>query len=144
MKAENKKLRVVFDTNVILSMLAFPGGRLDVLWEIVQGDILDIYLSEFIVEELVRNLERKIKLDPRLVAELIAVLKGHTHMIVPVKTIDVIQEKDSDNRILECAVEADADVLVTGNFKHIRPLGKYRGILILTPREFLDQYFPYV
>ena len=56
--------------------------------------------------------------------------------------VSVIQQKDSDNRILECAIEASADVLITGNFKHIRPLGSFRGIEILAPREFLDKYFP--
>ena len=41
-------------------------------------------------------------------------------------------------------MEAAAQILVTGNFKHIRPLGFFRGIEILTPREFLDKYFPAV
>ena len=39
----------------------------------------------------------------------------------------------TDNRILECALEAVADVLVTGNLKHIRPLAFFEGIDILTP-----------
>ena len=91
MSTKADKLRVVCDTNVLLSMLGFPGGRLDALWEIIQDGRIDLFLSEF---------------------------------------------------ILECAVEAKAQVLVTGNFKHIVPLKSFRGIAILTPREFLDKYFP--
>lgn len=39
-------------------------------------------------------------------------------------------------------MEAKADTIVTGNMKHIRPLGRFQGIEILTPREFLDRHFP--
>jgi len=54
----------------------------------------------------------------------------------------VITRLEADNRILECAVDAHANVLITGNMKDIRPLGTFRGIEILTPREFLARYFP--
>lgn len=123
-------------------MLGFPGGRLDALWEIIQDGKIDLFLSEFILEELARNLRKKVKLPASDVAEILQVLAGHTETVDPKETVRVIHEKDADNRILECAVEAKAQVLVTGNFKHIVPLKSFRGIAILTPREFLDQYFP--
>ena len=63
-------------------------------------------------------------------------------VVEPDCRVSLIQAKESDNRILECALEAKVDVIVTGNMKHIRPLGSIQGIAILTPREFLDKYFP--
>jgi len=56
--------------------------------------------------------------------------------------IHAIKRVEADNRILECAVEDKADVLITGDLRDIRPLGHFQGIAILTPREFLQKYFP--
>ncbi len=49
----------------------------------------------------------------------------------------IIKAKDSDNRILECAVSGKADFLVSGDTKHITPLKQYMDITILKPAEFL-------
>ena len=142
MKEELKKLQVVCDTNVLLSMLGFPGGRLDALWAIIIENRVNLFTSPFILEELVKNLHVKARLEQKEIVATINLLKNHTKLVSPKEQIHVIQGKETDNRILECAVEAKVQVLVTGNFKHIRPLGFYQGIEILTPREFLDKYFP--
>jgi len=123
-------------------MLGLPGRRLEALWEIIQEGAVDLFVSDFILEELRRNLGSKIGLSAREVEEILARVGRHAHTVAPVHRVDVIQEKKSDNRILEAALAARADVLITGNFKHIRPLGTFQGVAILTPREFLDRYFP--
>ncbi|MGE3796772.1 MAG: putative toxin-antitoxin system toxin component, PIN family [Thermomicrobiales bacterium] len=53
--------------------------------------------------------------------------------------VRVITDKDSDNRILECAVEAGADMIVTGDQRHLLVLGNYKDIPILLPREAYDR-----
>jgi len=47
---------------------------------------------------------------------------------------------DPDNRVLECAVAANADVIVSGDKKHLLLLGSFRTIPIVSPTEFLDRY----
>jgi len=135
------KLRVVCDTNVLLSMLGFPGGRLDILWELIQQEHLSLFLSDFILEELARNLRKKVRLESRDAQQAMALLRGRSKIVPPAEKISVIARKDSDHRILECAVAAQADVLVTGDLRDLRPLSRFQGIEILTPREFLDKYF---
>ena len=142
MREEPKKLRIVCDTNVLLSLLGFPGRRLDILWEIIQEGGVDLAASDFILEELSRNLRLKARLESKEVEGAVQLLKNYARIVSPHQKIAVIREKEADNRILECAVEAAADILVTGNFKHIRPLGSFQGIEILSPKEFLDKYFP--
>lgn len=137
-----KRLRVLCDTNVLLSMLGLPGRRLQALWEIIREGQVELFVSDFILEELSRNLQRKIGLGGREVEDLLSILRRHAEGVAPQEKITRIREKESDNRVLEAALAAEADVLVTGNFKHIRPLKIFRGIEILTPREFLDKYFP--
>ena len=136
------KLRIVCDTNVLLSMLGFPGGRLDALWEIVQDGKIDLYLSEFILKELSKNLRLKAHLDPKDIDAIVSLLRGRAKVLNPPEHLSIIRRKDSDNRILECAVDARADVLVTGNFQDLVPLKSFRGINIMTPRAFLDKHFP--
>jgi putative PIN family toxin of toxin-antitoxin system len=136
------KLRIVCDTNVLLSMLGFPGGRLDSLWEIIQNGDVQLFLSEFILQELAKNLRVKVRLETNDVQTVLGLLKGRAKMVEPTERIHVVRRKDSDNRILECAVAANAQVLVTGNFKDLVPLKSFQGIAILAPRAFLDHYFP--
>ena len=78
MKEELKKLQVVCDTNVLLSMLGFPGGRLDALWAIIIENRVNLFTSPFILEELVKNLHVKARLEQKEIAATINLLKNHT------------------------------------------------------------------
>jgi predicted nucleic acid-binding protein len=44
-----------------------------------------------------------------------------------------------DDVFLECAVEANADYLVSGDEQHVQAVGEYRGVAIVSPRQFLDE-----
>jgi predicted nucleic acid-binding protein len=55
----------------------------------------------------------------------------------PKRILDAIKRCGLDNRILECAPDVKADVLISGDMKDLRPLGVFQGASILTPREFL-------
>jgi predicted nucleic acid-binding protein len=57
--------------------------------------------------------------------------------VSPDTTLDVVKEDPDDNRILECAVEAESDFIVTGD-KHLLRMGVFRQLRIVTPAEFLQ------
>lgn len=59
-------------------------------------------------------------------------------LVQPSMQVAAVARNDADNRILECALEAQADMLVTGNMRDLRRLGHFQGIRIATPREFLE------
>lgn len=104
---------------------------------------LQVFVSPFVLWELERVLARpKIGFEPGKIRETLEALKEVAHVVQPKTKVDVIASHEPDNRILECALAAKADVLVTGDLKDIRPLGRFEGIEILTPREFLYKYFP--
>jgi putative PIN family toxin of toxin-antitoxin system len=115
---------------------------MDALWDVIQDGLCEVYLSEFILEELARNLRKKARLSASDIQNVLTLLRNRATMIEPHTHLDVIKRKDSDNRILECAIDAKADVLVTGNFHDLLPLREFRGVKILTPRDFLARYFP--
>lgn len=143
MNPGHKHLRIVFDTNVLFSAVAFVKDNppLKILESVREGKV-EAVVSPFILEELQRNLIRKAHWDEAQFLAFEKELKQHLYLIKPKTHLSVIKRVDADNRILECAVEAEANVLITGNMKDIRPLGTFQGIEILTPREFLDKYFP--
>lgn len=54
------------------------------------------------------------------------------------QTLDVVKEDESDNRILECAVAAGSECILTSD-KHLLRLGDYAGIRIIRPVDFLQR-----
>lgn len=135
-------MRIVLDTNILTSALVF-GGPPEQVVELGRGGLVELFASPFILEELTKVLEgKKFLWEPRRIVEAVIELKSFMTVLEPAVRLGVIQGKENDNRILECAVEAKAAAVITGNMRHIRPLGSFQGIEILTPREFLDKYFP--
>lgn len=133
-------LKVVLDTNVVISALAFQGETRKI-WDLIERNEFRLFTSAFILLELERNLMR-LGRDRSQTVALVQRIKELATTVTPTRQVHAVPRHDADNRILECALEAEADVLVTGNLKHIRPLGSYQGISITTPREFLATYFP--
>ena len=138
MRPGSSILRVVIDTNVLFSAVALPQNSppLKVL-ELARAGKIDAFASPFILGELEKNLARKAAWSDERLAALRRKLRGFLSLITPTSRIAAIKSDEADNRILECAVDAKADILVTGNMKDIRPLGTFQGIDILSPREFL-------
>ena len=58
--------------------------------------------------------------------------------LTPVRLPEVIESGHADNRILDCAAEASADYLVTGDRRHLLPLEEHQGARILNAPRFLS------
>jgi len=138
----NKPLRVVLDTNVLFSAVAFrKNSPPAILLKLARAHKFDVILSRSILDELQRTLKQKVFWDEDTLQKLRKRLRLAFTILEPRVRIHAIKRVEADNRILECAVEGKAHVLVTGDFRDIRPLGHFQGIEILTPREFLQKYF---
>ena len=125
-------MRVVLDTNVIVSGLNFPGNERLVL-EYGRRGRFDLVLSPFIVAEVAGVLTRKFGWSEERSSEAIRILGDAAAIVEPRQIPDVVTGGHADNRILACAVEADADAdyLVTGDRQHLLPIGEYEGIQIV-------------
>lgn len=132
--------RVVLDTNVIVSAVHFGGAPEELMLLANQG-VIELFLSPFILEETSLVLEEKLGWEKKQISRLLDAVREIAAIIEPSTELDVIQGNEADNRILSCAVDAKADFLVTGDKKHLLPLGRYKGIRILSPRECLDVLF---
>jgi putative PIN family toxin of toxin-antitoxin system len=130
-------VKVVFDTNILVSALVFPGGRGEAALRriIEQQDIL--VLSKPVLDELLGVLGRKFSRNAEEIAHVAVFLSELAQYVKPRRRLRVVKD-DLDNRILECAITGRADAIVTGD-RALLALGEYRGVRIITLREYLDR-----
>jgi putative PIN family toxin of toxin-antitoxin system len=127
--------RVVFDTNVLVSALVFPGGRGEAALRRIIDETDQLVLSRPIVDELLDVLARKFARDAEELAHVAVFVTELAAVVAPKRRLRVVKD-DPDNRILECAVAGRAEVIVTGD-KALLALKLYEKIRILTLREYL-------
>ncbi len=129
---------IVLDTNVYISGILFGGNSRDILNKIIEGKIT-LYISDDIFGEIKDVLSRK-KLDfpPEIVHNIINEIESISELIYPTAFYNIVEKDKDDNIIIDCAVEAKADFIVTGD-KILQEIKSFKGIEILSPRDFLDR-----
>jgi putative PIN family toxin of toxin-antitoxin system len=127
--------RVVFDTNILVSALVFPGGQGEAALRRIIDETDQLVLSRPIVDELLDVLARKFARDAEELAHVAVFVTELAVVVAPKRRLRVVKD-DPDNRILECAVAGRAEVIVTGD-KTLLALKLYEKIRILTLREYL-------
>jgi len=132
-------MRIVVDTNVIVSALVF-GGLPRRIFELVEGGYCELFYAAEIQEETRRVLRDKFGWDEDRLDRYLRTLWSLGKRVVLRHRVNAVREDPDDNRILECALAADADVIVSGD-RHLLKIGAYEGITILTPRDFLKAHF---
>jgi putative PIN family toxin of toxin-antitoxin system len=130
-------MRVVFDSNVLLAALLFPGGRAATAVENILDGRDDLVLSPPILGEILPVLARKFSRDREELSRVAVVLGEMGEIVDPSRRLAVFRD-EPDNRILECAVEGKADVIVTGE-KAMLALREYGGIRLITLAKYLDR-----
>lgn len=130
-------MRVVLDTNGIVSGLNFPGNERLVL-DLARRGRYALVLSPLILDEVRGVLVRKFGWREMVSDRAIAMLADSATIIEPRQLPNVIVNNEADNQILACAVESAADYLVTGDRRHLLPLGEHRGTKIVNAPRFLS------
>jgi putative PIN family toxin of toxin-antitoxin system len=131
-------IRVVVDTNVIVSALVFGGVPRGVL-ELAEAGQCQLFYSAAIQTEVCRVLAEKFDWPQAMIDEVLQVVWGIGKVVAPRITLNAVPADPDDNRILECAVAARAQVVVSGD-RHLLDLRDYRSIPIVTPRQFLELF----
>lgn len=129
-------LRAVVDTNVYISAFLHPDRS---IFQIVQQAVERRYrllISPAIVRELGRVLEEEFGIEEQVKIQRLKTLVRAGEVVTPQFVLNVITADPPDNRILECAVAGNADLIVSGN-DHLRALKVYQGIPIVRPIDFL-------
>ena len=132
-------MRIVLDTNVVLSALLWRGTPHHLLATIGQRSSIQLYSSTALLEELADVLTRpsatkRLALIGRSAREVLADFVEAIELVEPASVPRVVGDVD-DDQVIAAAIAARADLIVSGDRKHLLPLGSHQGIDIVDAAE---------
>ncbi len=144
MSPQRKGLRLLLDTNVVIAGLLWKGVPQQLLERAVHDDSVHLFTSHALLQELEETLDY-----PKFAARLTlfdtsaGVLALHYARLAEVvgtaPAVRVVPGDPDDDHVIAAAVAAAADLIVTGDKRHLLPLGSLFGIDIVTPRQALER-----
>jgi putative PIN family toxin of toxin-antitoxin system len=135
-----RKPRVVLDTNVLVSGTIVRHGLPARILALALTQRITLVVSPYLLAEYLAVIQRphiadKYQLGSRL--DLIRrFIQANAVSVIPTSIPQVVPDDPKDDAILACALEGHAQYVVTGD-EHLLRLARYRGIQILTPRDFI-------
>ena len=132
--------KVVFDTNIYISGIIF-GGNPRTCLELAREKEVKLVTSRNILLEIAKKLKDKFKWTNQEIQEVIEGISKFTNIIKPKKRLSIIKADPSDNKILECAQEAKANYIISGDIKHVLAVKKFEDIKIVSAKDFLDIFY---
>jgi putative PIN family toxin of toxin-antitoxin system len=135
-------LRLVIDTNVLISAALKPGGLQRTVLLLAVTRPARFYVSPSILQEYRQVLARpELRIRKGLRQRLLQLVKDHSHCIAPTRRLEAASDPN-DNMFLECAEAARADYLVTGNQKHFPRF--WMKTTVINSREFVSLAAPHL
>ncbi|MEE8167666.1 MAG: putative toxin-antitoxin system toxin component, PIN family [Candidatus Hydrothermarchaeales archaeon] len=130
-------LRVVLDTNVLISAIGWRGHPRKVLALCIDGKLTLMQTQEMLKEfERVLQRARFTFIHAEKKQELLRYLIDISIKVTPKENVEVIKEDPDDNKFLDCAVAGKADYIVSGD-RHLLKLKEHKGIKIVTASGLL-------
>jgi putative PIN family toxin of toxin-antitoxin system len=129
----------VVDTNVFIS--SFFGGNPRKIIDLWKSGHLILCFSRPIIDEYVEVLRRMGLQNERELEELLNLFAHGYHVLFTAKTpkLKIIEKDPDDNKFIECAVALNSKVIISGD-KALLEVKDYMGIIIQSPKQFLDDY----
>ena len=133
-------MRIVLDTNVVLSALLWRGTPHHLLAAIAQRSSIQLYSSTVLLEELADVLTRpsatkRLDLIGKTSRAVLADYVEAIELVDPVSVPRVVAGDVDDDQVIAAAIAARADLIVSGDRKHLLPLGSHQGIDIIDAAE---------
>lgn len=135
---DENPVKVVLDTNILISAIAFEGKPKKVL-DLVLEERIIAYTSPILLAEFKEVYRKKFGLLKEDFESTIRSIEEIFVILQPTKTFHILDDED-DNRVLEAAIEGKCSCIVTGD-KELLELEKYKNIKIISAKEFLDIYY---
>lgn len=135
-------MRIVLDTNVVLSALLWRGTPHHLLAAIARRSSVQLYSSTALLEELADVLTRpsvinRLALIGKTGREVLADYVEAIDLVEPGTVARVVAGDVDDDQVIAAAIAAHADLIVSGDRKHLLPLGSHQGIDIIDAAEAL-------
>lgn len=128
---------VVFDTNILISaVLSQRSSPYRCLKLAKQGRVQSVTCQD-ILEEFEEKLQGKFAYSSEFAQAKVQEILNYSRLVTISNTLEIVTTDPDDNMILECAVVGSATHIVTGDKRHLLPLGIYQGISIISAADFL-------
>jgi uncharacterized protein len=135
-------LRLVLDTNVVISAALKPEGLQRTVFLLAISKPARLYVSEAILAEYRMVLGRpELRIRRGLQMQFLDLLENRARMVSPTRLESASSDPD-DDKFLECADEARADYLVTGNLRHFPRF--WKATKVVSAREFVSLAAPHL
>ena len=131
-------MRVVFDTNVFISAFLVPAGAADRAFQLARKRRFQLVSSVPILTEIANKLRDKFHQTDDDVKLALKIISRAAAIIRPKRSLNVVRD-EPDNRVLECALEAGADLVVTGD-RHLLALKRFEQVAIVRLVDFLRTF----
>jgi putative PIN family toxin of toxin-antitoxin system len=128
-------LRAVFDTNVYFSAFYFPKGVPFRIWQQAARRQFTLLVSPAIMRELAEVLRLDLGWQEAEIITQLKLISRVADIVVPKIRLEIVKADPDDDRILECALEGQADLIVSSD-RHLTRLKSFRGIGIVRPIDF--------
>jgi len=130
-------MKIVFDTNVILSSFITQGLSYRVLDLCL--DRHRLYISQWIIDEISGKLKKKFKIPDNEIKRVQDFISRAFVIINPDGEIPILCRDKDDNNILHLAQFIKADIIITGD-KDLLDLKKFNKVKIINPRTYMEKY----
>jgi hypothetical protein len=134
--------KVVLDTNIVISAAISEDGNPAKIFEMLLLEEITNFTTDQIISEI-RDVMSRHKITQRLslveVGFIIDNFERFSKKITPNETIDKVKDDPADNKILECAVAASANYIITGD-EHLLKIREFRETKIVSPAEFISLF----
>ena len=134
-------MKVVLDTNVLVSALVFPGGVPEQVYRLAIEGRITLVTSPPLLAELGRVLTQKFGWQDDYLRAALAQIVRIGVIVEPLERVSIIADDPDDDRVLEAAQTAGAAVIVSGD-RHLLSLGHWGEVAILSPAAFLADLGP--
>jgi putative PIN family toxin of toxin-antitoxin system len=133
-------MRIVLDTNVLVSGLHNPNGAPGRIADLILGARIQVLYDDRILAEYLDVLARpQLAIEPSLAQAVVGYIRlSGVHVMALPLDKDTLPDPD-DLPFAEVAITGEADMLVTGNMKHFSKL-KERGVKVLSPAQCLERF----
>jgi uncharacterized protein len=142
--AHQPPLRLVLDTNIVVAGLLWNGPPRQLIELAIEGEAVELFSSPVLLDELAHTLGYS-KLAARIesfgtsITALVTQYTALISLVRPASVPRVVANDADDDHVIAAAVASRAELIVTGDRKHLLPIGSHQGIAIVTAREVIDR-----
>lgn len=132
-------MRIVLDTNVLVSGIFFSGPPANILRAWSRGKFRLVLSPEILAEYTRVSAELAGKFSGIDVQRILDLVVVHSYVCSPVPLSEQVCEDSHDDMFLAAAIDSRTKIIVSGD-KHLLKVSGYKGVSVLTPREFVVRY----